>query len=62
MSAPKYTHGEWVTFMDITRHIYTGHVRKVRGRWWFFGDVCRDIKGRVSVLESKGAKIQRHIL
>ncbi len=48
--------------MDITRHIYTGHVRKVRGRWWFFGDVCKDIKGRVSVLESKGARIQRHTL
>lgn len=62
MSAARFEHRERVTFMDITRHIYTGHVRKVRGRWWFFGDVCKDIKGRVSVLESKGARIQRHTL
>jgi len=54
-----YTNGEWVIFEQPVGGNYTGHIRKRNGRWWFFGDVCRNVKGRVSDLIRKGGSIRR---
>lgn len=57
MSATKYRHGEWVC-LHTDGGCYTGHIRKRKGRWWFFGDVCKDIKGLLSNITIHG-RIQR---
>ncbi len=55
---PLYSNGQWAVLHDKTRANYTGHIRKRRGRWWFFGDVCRDIKGPIHRIIKNGGSIQ----
>lgn len=37
--------------------IFSGHFRKRKGRWHFYGDTCYDVKGRWDYLRSKGYSI-----
>lgn len=55
---PQYHHRQWVILVGYQRGNFTGYIRKHKRRWWFFGDVCRDVKGRVHQLEATGARIQ----
>jgi hypothetical protein len=45
--------------MLFHRHFgcFTGHLMKHRGHWYFFGDVCRDIKGRLDSIRKQGYKL-----
>lgn len=60
MSTPKYRHGEWVTAWIPEVGSVSGHMRKRKGRWWFFGDVLRDIKWSPRSIRAKGGCIQTH--
>lgn len=51
---------EWVTAWVPEVGTFTGRVRMMRGRWWFFGDVCRDIKWTLAYIKGKGGHIQTH--
>jgi len=55
---PRNRGGEWcVAYMPGTGSV-SGILCKRRGRWWFMGDVLRDVKIRVADLKKIGGSIQ----
>jgi len=52
----KFTSGQSVLLEDSHTGLWTGHMRKRRGRWWFTADVGR-FSVRHSSLASSGSRI-----
>jgi hypothetical protein len=57
---PAYANGEWVTAWIPEIGTVSGNMRKRKGRWWFFGDVLRDIRFRPKAIRAKGGTINTH--
>ncbi len=57
---PKHIYGEWATLSHPVFGTYTGHIRKRRGRWWFCGDACRDVRVLLDGSEHSGWRLDKH--
>lgn len=62
MKTDKHINGDWATLNHRTFGTYTGYIRKRKNRWWFCGDICREVKIRLAGAELDGWTLDKHKL